>query len=59
MKREVALALGGAPRMKNEKVGKSITYFDTKHNQWNHLVDMPGPRHHHAGIPFILYMKYT
>ncbi|CAH1795785.1 unnamed protein product [Owenia fusiformis] len=45
---ECVIAMGGAPRMKNDEVGRDVTYFDPTTKEWNFLTRLNEPRHHHA-----------
>ena len=48
-KKEVLLAIGGAPRLKSDPVSRDVLYLDTDVGEWALLTEMNEPRHHHAG----------
>ena len=41
--------VGGAPRLKTDRVSDAIFKYDAGANNWEHVTTMPEPRHHHAG----------
>ena len=47
-KKEVVLAIGGAPRLKSQAVSTDVLYLDPELNKWNILTKLTEPRHHHA-----------
>jgi len=46
--RDCVLAIGGAPRLKNDPVSKDILAYDPMEGQWNPITQLKEPRHHHA-----------
>ncbi|WAR00671.1 KLH31-like protein [Mya arenaria] len=42
------LMTGGAPRLETDKVRDHVIRYDPVTGQWNHVTNIPEPRHHHA-----------